>query len=224
MPELPEVEIARRALHRWGTGRQVVVLSLEDPACVRPRLTTRPSEALPEAEAVLPRLPTDEDQRLLLDTVVQSGWRVGECLSRSGERHRLTLQLILALKQLGIVRLDEEGRYRSRFSPTQARPHHVRVEAAGDLTASDRFLVRSRSRELDHLSPDPELMAAIAATTGGTHALDRLDPDTLALADTPTQDVLSRRDITLWDHPAAIALLLLLLAAEWLLRRRHGLG
>lgn len=53
MPELPEVEVARRWLSRWSAGRAVVDVRVEDPACVRPRLDTRPSAALPDGAAAL---------------------------------------------------------------------------------------------------------------------------------------------------------------------------
>lgn len=56
MPELPEVEIARRALHRWSTGRRVVRIHLPDPAVVRPRISTRPSEGMARARVVLEEL------------------------------------------------------------------------------------------------------------------------------------------------------------------------
>ncbi|MFM2163345.1 MAG: hypothetical protein RLZZ383_2857 [Pseudomonadota bacterium] len=47
MPELPEVEIARRNLSRWTAGRRVETVWLVDPAVARPRLSTAPRDADP---------------------------------------------------------------------------------------------------------------------------------------------------------------------------------
>lgn len=52
MPELPEVEIARRQLDRWLTGTQVDAEAV-DPAVVRTHLSSRPSDAHPEGPALL---------------------------------------------------------------------------------------------------------------------------------------------------------------------------
>ncbi len=51
MPELPEVEIARRNLSRWTAGRRVERVVLTDPAVVRPRLSTAPRDADPRLAA-----------------------------------------------------------------------------------------------------------------------------------------------------------------------------
>lgn len=52
MPELPEVEIARRQLDRWFTGRDVTATAV-DPAVVRTHLSSRPSDAHPQGPALL---------------------------------------------------------------------------------------------------------------------------------------------------------------------------
>lgn len=49
MPELPEVEIARRQLAHWSSSSPVVDLEITDPAVVRTKLSTRPSDADPQA-------------------------------------------------------------------------------------------------------------------------------------------------------------------------------
>ncbi len=46
MPELPELEIARRQLERWSAGRTIVAVPLPDPAVVRRSLSTKPSDAV----------------------------------------------------------------------------------------------------------------------------------------------------------------------------------
>lgn len=49
MPELPEAEVARRQLERLLTDRPVLAVRIEDPAVVRATLSTRPSDAVPDA-------------------------------------------------------------------------------------------------------------------------------------------------------------------------------
>ena len=46
MPELPEVEACRTQLQRWGEGRHIQRLELPDPAILRRRLSSRPSDAV----------------------------------------------------------------------------------------------------------------------------------------------------------------------------------
>lgn len=53
MPELPEVEIARRALARWTADRVVTAVEVVDPAVVRSHLSSRPSDAAPDGGAWL---------------------------------------------------------------------------------------------------------------------------------------------------------------------------
>lgn len=53
MPELPELEIARRQLARWTEGRALTSAHLPDPAVVRRALSSRPSDAVPDAAAAL---------------------------------------------------------------------------------------------------------------------------------------------------------------------------
>lgn len=49
MPELPEAEVACRQLARWAKGRTIRAVHLLDPKVVRRVLSTRPSDALPDA-------------------------------------------------------------------------------------------------------------------------------------------------------------------------------
>jgi formamidopyrimidine-DNA glycosylase len=46
LPELPEVEICRRSLDRWCEGRLFVEALIADPAAIRGKLVSRPSERL----------------------------------------------------------------------------------------------------------------------------------------------------------------------------------
>ena len=53
MPELPEVEIARRQLDRWLVGRRIAATHLPDEAAVRTHLSTRPDDVLPGATGLV---------------------------------------------------------------------------------------------------------------------------------------------------------------------------
>lgn len=55
MPELPEVESARRALLAWLPGR-IDAVSVIDPAAVRTKLSTLPSDAVADGDAVARQL------------------------------------------------------------------------------------------------------------------------------------------------------------------------
>jgi hypothetical protein len=124
---------------------------------------------------------------------------------------------------LSRIRLDGEGRYRREWTPRASGPHRVTVAADDGLSATGRFLVAPGHPELTRLDADVLLLAGVAAATGGKHFVETLDPGLLARVDAPAREVLSRRDTSLWDHPLALLLLLALLAADWLLRRRAGL-
>ncbi len=121
------------------------------------------------------------------------------------------------------VRLDEEGRFRREWEPRLEGPHKVRVTAPNDLRANDRFLVKPARIELQHLDPDISFMEAIATSSGGLHTVDTLDLPGIGMKDTIEQEVLSREDFPIWDHPIPLVLLLSMLFGEWLLRRRMGL-
>lgn len=53
MPELPEVETARRNLARWAAGRRVQAVHLPDAAAVRTSLSTHPKDVDPHGQVAL---------------------------------------------------------------------------------------------------------------------------------------------------------------------------
>jgi formamidopyrimidine-DNA glycosylase len=53
MPELPEVEICRRNLERWAGTRALAAVEIRDAGAIRPRLSTRASDADPDGAAKL---------------------------------------------------------------------------------------------------------------------------------------------------------------------------
>jgi uncharacterized membrane protein len=122
------------------------------------------------------------------------------------------------------VNLDGEGRFRRDWRPQDSGPHSASVSAAQVPTAEAHFLVGSRDAELQHLEPDASFLRAVADATGGYFSVDAVDLDRLERADTPTKEILARKDSPLWSHPLAFVLLFGALLGEWLLRRRAGLN
>ncbi len=123
-----------------------------------------------------------------------------------------------------MVRLDDAGRFRFEWEPMGSGPHRVILRGEGTLTASDRFLVRSRDVETENLDPDEKFMEALAAATGGrVLTMDATAADVVT-GQTQDREVLSRVDTPLWNHPVTLLLILSILLGEWILRRRMGLN
>lgn len=107
-------------------------------------------------------------------------------------------------------------------------PGVYRIEATAEVggrpvTATDIFLVRDATVELDEPAGSPETLARIAAATDGkaAGAVDRL-PDDLTFDLPRVVRVDQRTDVELWSRPLLVLLVLALLAGEWLLRQRGG--
>ena len=121
------------------------------------------------------------------------------------------------------------GLFRGTFQPERPGRHVVRIRAGGggpenDVTAE--FDVQLPSRESADPSPDPEGMARLASLSGGVAAtaLD-LEP-ILEQAFPPDQErrePVSSQLEDAWDRWATLVLALLLLGAEWVLRKRAEL-
>jgi formamidopyrimidine-DNA glycosylase len=78
MPELPEVEIARRQLARWGEGRRVREVIARDAAAIRRGLSTRPSDALPGGAEAVARALVGATAGAPARLGKRIGWRFGE--------------------------------------------------------------------------------------------------------------------------------------------------
>lgn len=105
MPELPEVEVARRNLAAWSSGHHVEDVVLPDPACVRTQEVSSPSAAHPEA----------------LDWLRGFVGHPVEGLSRHGKRMAWRIGDLAALHHLGMT-----GRW-VRRSATSRPPRHGRL-------------------------------------------------------------------------------------------------
>jgi len=89
--------------------------------------------------------------------------------------------------------------------------------------ASGAVAVRSSGPEDADAAPRPELLRALAETTGGTFAqLPRSSMPEVKLAEPEVVEVGRRKDVPFWDRWWFLAGLTATLASEWVLRRRWG--
>ena len=72
--------------------------------------------------------------------------------------------------------------------------------------------------------PDPGRLAQLASSTGGQVLKTPEELAALLTDQARAADRLIVSLIPVWDHPLVWALLLGLLAAEWIIRRRRGLA
>ncbi|MCK9463305.1 MAG: VWA domain-containing protein [Proteobacteria bacterium] len=191
--------------------RRVVDWLSRDPRLDRLRVEVTPATPRPDEPISLRVELVDESFRAVphAKLVADIGWSDATGVARSAQIP---------------VSLDADGRFLREWRPVASGPHEVRVSAAGLPSAEASFLVASRDVELQHLEPDIGFLRGIAESTGGRFGVDAVDFDHLERADTPTREILSRKDSPLWSHPAAFLLLFAALLGEWLLRRRIGLN
>ena len=85
------------------------------------------------------------------------------------------------------------------------------------------YVSKKRTTELADVSANIELLEQIAAASGGK----LLSPDELselpALLATPANSVTDVEEFKLWDHWLVLAIFAVLVTAEWIVRKLHGL-
>jgi hypothetical protein len=132
-------------------------------------------------------------------------------------------------KNVTVLRGGAEGL--AEFSETQQPGDYwVTVSATQNgasvgLPAMSRFIVDERDQELDNPAADPDLMAEIADITGASAVpaeelgafLERLLEEGLAM------EITRQSQINLWDNWPALTLFVVVMAVEWVLRKRRGL-
>ncbi len=125
--------------------------------------------------------------------------------------------------------IQETGLYTCEFVPIEAGTHRLTIRAAdaqgkpvGEL--EDAVMVEPDRREWLHPRSNPERLKTIARKTGGEFVpLERMAELVGQIPWIPTQES-ERARIHLWYHPGFFFLLPLLMAVEWLIRRRGGLA
>ena len=99
----------------------------------------------------------------------------------------------------------------------QGRPQRAAVPVVVAVPASETALIH----------PDDRLLQLLAKASGGTVWQGSAPANGVPLAPPEPGDPLTRADLVhteLWSRPEVLAVLLLVLCAEWVLRRRWGLA
>lgn len=121
---------------------------------------------------------------------------------------------------------DHNGEHSESFPVEKPGVYTVVASAstpAGELEDRDIALTVPDVEEFRQIVPREELMHRIAEETGGHAAtLPDFDPADLNLEESTRVEVNRRRVIHLWDSAVVFGLILVLLGAEWILRRRWG--
>tara|TARA_B100001105_G_C22175602_1_gene350452 strand:- start:18 stop:653 length:636 start_codon:yes stop_codon:yes gene_type:complete len=119
------------------------------------------------------------------------------------------------------------GRYKGalRYLPMGEYATRVSATLNGISLGTDTggFTVGDASIEFDQTKMNQPLLTQLSAMTGGQfYSVEESDQliDDLSFSAVSTQQT---RDIQLWNHPTILFLFIVLLTAEWLLRRRYGL-
>ena len=128
--------------------------------------------------------------------------------------------------------IDEDGVYRSSFEVQSEGVFNLMIDvasAAGEADRSDTekhaaFVVTPSLREFSSAGRDTGLLRRIADASGGRY-YDLDQTAALATDISYTPSAYSREvQVDLWDTPLMLALLILLLCADWILRRLRGLS
>lgn len=121
----------------------------------------------------------------------------------------------------------KQADFTATFRPTLPGEYVVTIESVGGKTApaAAHFTVNPGHEEDLNRSADPDLMCQLAALGGGqTYSLRDIDdlPQQLRAAELARERKADPR--TAWDRPWVLLTLMLLLGAEWWLRRKSGLA
>jgi hypothetical protein len=119
------------------------------------------------------------------------------------------------------------GRFTATLRPEQAGLYRVQVEArrgTRSLGAADRwFYVGGADREFADPRLNEGFLRRIARATGGQYVAAEGASRIVSLLESAVPQNLDPERRDLWHEPWAFALVVALLSAEWILRRRWGL-
>ena len=128
---------------------------------------------------------------------------------------------------------EQPGEYRTGFTPRLEGSHRIEVQASSSGkplgSAAANFLVALPSEENDDGRPRPELLQAVAARSQGMFATHGALTDAhwsefeQLMERAAPSSIVARSRVALWNEPLLFTLVVLLLAAEWWLRRTWGL-
>lgn len=112
---------------------------------------------------------------------------------------------------------SQAGMYRAELSA--GPPGNYRLAVAGDEIATLDFTVADNNREYARASLNEGLLRDLSRDTGGAYLpLARLKELPAAITDRSAR-LTSLREIELWSSPLLFGLIILILAAEWIVRK-----
>ena len=121
----------------------------------------------------------------------------------------------------------ENGNTKISYENLEPGPYRIIAEATledgKNMSGQGVFVVQAQHTELATARPRPDLLEAIASTTGGKSG--PFNEDTWENLETVAPEVIEidrRKNTELWDNGWALLLAVLLFSAEWALRRRTG--
>jgi hypothetical protein len=145
----------------------------------------------------------------------------------SNEREVIRRQLQYRRDSCGIFEatlpaMPEAGLYRVEL---ESRKVDELLTREGAAAVGTEFVVAApgTSRELSELSTDLDTPRAMAAASGGKVAGPESADSVLDVFGPGSRRLSEIRELTLWDSWPMLALMVLIITAEWLLRRRKGL-
>ncbi len=128
---------------------------------------------------------------------------------------------------LAMRRADAPGRVSATFAPDRPGVYRVHVEATRGTTSlgtSDRSIyVGGTDREFSDPRLNEGLLRRLARDSGGRYVRASDASRVLSWLDDSAKQQAEAERRDLWNRPWALAMLVLLLCAEWTLRRRWGL-
>ena len=130
-------------------------------------------------------------------------------------------------QQSRFLGLLQPGRYEGRFPGLESGEYSYRVEARsrGGIIGSHegRFVVVEQTVESSDMTPDFSQLAEIARASGGRFLPPGNCGDAATYLDMSPRLVRDEKTIALWGGMWPLGLLICLLSAEWLLRKRSGM-
>jgi len=143
---------------------------------------------------------------------------------------QLRLQLLGAdgtLMHTDDIVADETGNARHTYPALPSGAYRVKASATHEGEqlgeGSGVFIVESSSIEMSRATPRHDLLEAIAEATDGKALAAKPGVwQELRVVDPEVVEIARRRNVELWDNGWALLAGVLLLAADWALRRRRG--
>lgn len=127
----------------------------------------------------------------------------------------------------GSHKIQSDGTVSLSWKPPKSGMYRIRVTSKNGKKSTSQgaelFQVRGLHDEFQRITPNIPLLASIARKTGGRLHHFKDSVSSLPLKPATVVRVDRSRTLDLWDNIPALALLLLLCAVEWTLRRRWGL-